>query len=66
MMSAMKARQCGLLAILDDLGAATYSETEIDRFLESRELVLNKLNEKADAVESTRRGYVYSLSTIPL
>jgi hypothetical protein len=39
----------GLIAILDALGAATYSESEIERFLESRELVLNKLNERAEA-----------------
>src|SRR5437879_3970716 len=39
----------GLIAILDALGAATYSEGEIGRFLESRELVLNKLNERAEA-----------------
>ncbi len=39
----------GLIAVLDALGAATYSEREIERFLESRELVLNKLNERAKA-----------------
>jgi hypothetical protein len=39
----------GLIAILDALGAATYSESEIERFLESRELVLNKLDERAKA-----------------
>jgi hypothetical protein len=39
----------GLIAILDALGAATYSEAEIERFLESRELVLNKLDERAKA-----------------
>jgi hypothetical protein len=39
----------GLIAILDALGAATYSEPEIERFLESRELVLNKLDERAKA-----------------
>ena len=39
----------GLIAILDALGAATYSEAELERFLESRELVLNKLDERAKA-----------------
>lgn len=39
----------GLIAILDALGAATYSGPEIERFLQSRELVLNKLNERAKA-----------------
>ena len=39
----------GLVAILDALGAATYSESEIERFLESRELVLDRLNERAEA-----------------
>jgi len=45
----MKHRQRGLIAILDALGAATYSESEIDKFLESRELVLEKLNQRAEA-----------------
>jgi hypothetical protein len=39
----------GLIAILDALGAATYTQQEIERFLESRNLVLHKLNEKAEA-----------------
>ncbi len=39
----------GLIAILDALGAATYSKDEAKRFLESRDLVINKLNERADA-----------------
>jgi hypothetical protein len=43
------ARRTGLIAILDALGAATYSDEEIDRFLESRSVVLDLLNEKADA-----------------
>ena len=38
----------GLIAILDALGASTYSETEIDRFLESRNVVLEKLNKGAE------------------
>jgi hypothetical protein len=39
----------GLVAILDALGAATYSEPEIARFLDSRDQVLDKLNERAKA-----------------
>jgi len=39
----------GLIAVLDALGAATYSQSECEQFLESRELVLNKLNERAEA-----------------
>ena len=37
-------------------GAATYSEAEIDSFLESRDLVLNNLNKRAEAgvIEKTR------------
>ena len=38
----------GLIAILDALGAATYTDTEIDNFLKSRDLVLNKLQEGAE------------------
>lgn len=48
MMSAhMKPQQQGLIAILDALGAATYSDAEIDSFLESRTLVLDLLNQRA-------------------
>jgi hypothetical protein len=41
----------GLIAILDALGAATYSDPEIDLFLESRDLVLErlKINQRAEA-----------------
>ena len=42
-------KQFGLIAILDALGAAAYSESEIDSFLESRDIVLNKLHQRADA-----------------
>jgi hypothetical protein len=44
----MPAQSQGLIAILDALGAATYSDAEIDSFLHSRELVLGKLNEGAE------------------
>ncbi len=39
----------GLIAILDALGAATYTQPEIEQFLESRDQVLNKLAERAEA-----------------
>jgi len=39
----------GLVAILDALGAKNYSEQEIFRFLDSRNIVLEKLNERARA-----------------
>lgn len=48
-------QQKGLIAILDALGAATYSDAEIDRFLESRDLVLGDLNTRA-ADELRRRA----------
>jgi hypothetical protein len=40
----------GFVAILDALGAASYSDTEIRQFLESRRRVLSLLNSKAEAV----------------
>jgi hypothetical protein len=40
----------GIVAILDALGAASYSESEIERFLKSRQVVLEALNDKAEAV----------------
>lgn len=39
--------QPGLIAILDALGAARYSEAEINQFLKSRDLVLSLLQGKA-------------------
>lgn len=41
----------GLIAILDALGAATYNDREISKFLNSRELVLELLKRKANAKE---------------
>ncbi len=38
-----KRNHMGMVAILDALGAATYSEREVRRFLQSRDLVINKL-----------------------
>lgn len=43
-------KEWGLVAILDALGAASYTEDEITRFLGSRKLVLALLDEKADAI----------------
>jgi hypothetical protein len=43
-------RGWGLVAILDALGASSYTEDDIQRFLGSRKLVLTLLDEKADAV----------------
>lgn len=40
----------GFIAILDALGAANYSESEILQFLKSRQRVLSLLSSKADAV----------------
>jgi hypothetical protein len=42
-------QQEGLIAILDALGAANYSNREITQFLKSRELVLGLLQRKAQA-----------------
>lgn len=42
--------ESGIIAILDALGAATYSDREIKRFLRSRELVIELLNQKAEDV----------------
>ncbi len=41
----------GLIAILDALGAATYTDPEIARFLESRDRVLRLLRRKANSNE---------------
>src|SRR5216684_2634281 len=48
-------KEWGLVAILDALGAASYTEDEITRFLGSRKLALALLDEKADAVLGTIR-----------
>lgn len=44
-------QQQGLIAILDALGAANYSQEKIGRFLKSRELVLEQLRYKATRVK---------------
>jgi hypothetical protein len=43
-------RENGVVAILDALGTATYGETEIARFIESRQVVLGLLDQKAEDV----------------
>ena len=45
----MQPRQ-GLIAILDALGAADYSEEKIDKFLESRDRVIKQLKNKAASI----------------
>src|SRR5688500_8816444 len=42
--------QRGLVAILDALGAADFAERDIERFMKSRDLVLELLSEKAERV----------------
>lgn len=46
----------GLIAILDALGAKSFSEAESIQFLESRDLVLNRLHARAEAgqIDKTR------------
>jgi hypothetical protein len=46
----------GLVAILDALGASTYTEKEIDRFIKSRQIVLDLLNAKAEKVTGAIAG----------
>jgi hypothetical protein len=43
----------GIVAVLDALGAATYSEDEVNRFIGSREIVLPLLSQKADSMANT-------------
>jgi hypothetical protein len=42
----------GLIAILDALGASSYGPDEIDRFLNARELVLDRLGEMTEEIVS--------------
>jgi hypothetical protein len=41
-------RENGIVAILDALGAANYEDAEIRRFMDSRQVVLGLLNQKAE------------------
>lgn len=43
-------KENGIIAILDALGAATYGDAEIKRFMNSREIVLRLLNQKSEEV----------------
>ena len=43
-------RENGLVAVLDALGASNYSDAEIQRFMRSRQNVLELLNQKAEEV----------------
>jgi len=43
-------RENGVVAILDALGTATYGESEIERFIESRQVVLGLLDQKAEDI----------------
>src|ERR1700733_2664089 len=49
-MKSPKAKQHGMVAILDALGAASYSDPEIERFMRSREIALRLLDEKMEDV----------------
>lgn len=43
-------REHGMVAVLDALGAASYSDTEIQRFMSSRDIVMGMFNAKAEDV----------------
>jgi hypothetical protein len=49
-METPKDRYTGLVAILDALGASTYSDPKIDRFVRSLDIVLDLLDQKAEEV----------------
>lgn len=46
-------QQNGIVAILDALGAASYSDAEVERFMQSRENVLRILNEKIEVIHGS-------------
>ena len=48
MKSPERKEQQGIVAILDALGASSYSNAEIERFLNARALIIEALNSKAD------------------
>jgi hypothetical protein len=43
-------RENGIIAILDALGAGSYEDADIERFIESREIVLGLFNQKAEDI----------------
>jgi hypothetical protein len=47
-MRSPSSQKSGLVAILDALGAAAYGQTEIDRFMRSRDIVLSLSRDKAE------------------
>ena len=49
-------QQYGVVAVLDALGAKTYSESEISRFLKSREIVLELLRQNTEGVADDLKG----------
>jgi hypothetical protein len=53
----------GIVAVLDALGAATYNDSEISMFLDSRERVLKLLKRKANAKEVRGEININSVTT---
>ena len=62
-MKSPQQREFGIVAILDALGAANYTDPEIQTFLESRENVLRLFNAKADEVIGDLRADMISTFT---
>jgi hypothetical protein len=54
--------QHGIVAILDALGAATYSDLEIQSFLKSRENALKLLDEKIEGVLGPSQGSIFTFN----
>jgi len=46
-------KKCGIVAILDALGAANYDDKEIKEFLESRSVVMRLLHDKSESMTQT-------------
>lgn len=51
-MRTLNERQTGIVAILDALGASGFGDTEIQRFMDSRDFVIQALREKAEGLFS--------------
>lgn len=56
-------RENGIVAILDALGASNYEDTEIKRFMDSRQIVLQLLNQKAEDVLGEIRAQMITTFT---
>src|SRR5688572_845853 len=55
-MKSPRDREQGIVAVLDALGAADYSDDEVQRFMESRQSVIGLLNQKIeDTIGPIRR-----------